>query len=230
MPKQVSKGKCAFCGQTIAKNGMSKHLAACEKRHALLKQGPHDNGKTQLKKLLHLQVDGYGTYWLHLEIPADAALKHLDQFLRDIWLECCGHLSAFTISGQRYSVYPMGEYGERGMAVQVGSVFKPGVKALHEYDFGTTTELTLKYVSERAGEHRGNNITLLARNEPPVIPCVVCGKPATQVCAQCVWGDEGWLCKTHARKHECGEEMLLPIVNSPRVGMCGYTGQDASMY
>jgi hypothetical protein len=29
---------------------------------------------------------------------------------------------------------------------------------------------------------------------------------------------------TCAGGHECGEEMLLPVVNSPRVAMCGYTG------
>lgn len=26
------------------------------------------------------------------------------------------------------------------------------------------------------------------------------------------------------KTHECGEDMLLPVVNSPRVGMCDYTG------
>jgi hypothetical protein len=33
-------------------------------------------------------------------------------------------------------------------------------------------------------------------------------------------------CGAHAEseEHECGEEALLPVVNSPRMGMCGYTG------
>jgi hypothetical protein len=230
MPRQLSKGKCAFCGQVVAKNGMSKHLAACDKHRQSLEKPLTGRGKLRSTKLVHLQVDGYGLYWMHLEVPADATLKHLDQFLRDIWLECCGHLSAFTIDGQRYSVYPMGEYGERGMAAKIGSVFMPGVKASHEYDFGTTTELTLKYVSEREADHRGNEISILARNEPPLILCEVCGEPATQVCAQCVWDDKGWLCDKHTQEHECGEEMLLPVVNSPRVGMCAYTGQDTGMF
>jgi len=34
----------------------------------------------------------------------------------------------------------------------------------------------------------------------------------------------GWLCDECAPKHKCGEDMLLPVVNSPRVGKCGYTG------
>ncbi|MDI6903856.1 MAG: hypothetical protein QMC77_09015, partial [Methanocellales archaeon] len=59
-----------------------------------------------------------------------------------------------------------------------------------------------------------------------LIICESCGKTATRVCTQCVWSGEGWLCDECAGKHECGEDMLLPVVNSPRVGMCGYTGED----
>jgi hypothetical protein len=34
-------------------------------------------------------------------------------------------------------------------------------------------------------------------------------------------------CELHSEDHDCEEaEMLLPVVNSPRMGMCGYTGPD----
>ncbi|MEJ5252084.1 MAG: hypothetical protein HPY54_00055 [Chthonomonadetes bacterium] len=48
----------------------------------------------------------------------------------------------------------------------------------------------------------------------------------SDVCSSCLWEDEenAWLCKECARKHDCGEEYFLPVVNSPRVGQCGYTG------
>ena len=55
--------------------------------------------------------------------------------------------------------------------------------------------------------------------------CGVCGKPATQVCTECMWENTGWLCDECASKHDTDEEMFLPVVNSPRVGMCGYTGE-----
>jgi hypothetical protein len=35
---------------------------------------------------------------------ADAILSRLDHFLRDIWLECCGHLSAFRIDQTIYTI------------------------------------------------------------------------------------------------------------------------------
>ncbi len=82
----------------------------------------------------------------------------------------------------------------------------------------------MKVVAERVGEAQGKSIQVLARNEAPLISCEVCGKPATEVCAQCIYEGAGWLCEACAEEHECGEEMLLPVVNSPRVGMCGYTG------
>jgi hypothetical protein len=113
------------------------------------------------------------------------------------------------------------------MDVPLADVLNVGTKFTHEYDFGSTTELRLRVVGEREGVPLDDEdpVTLLARNDPPDIRCVVCGEPATQVCTSCNWQDQGWLCDKCAPKHECGEEMLLPVVNSPRVGVCGYTGE-----
>lgn len=80
----------------------------------------------------------------------------------------------------------------------------------------------MKVLSEDEGAGKGDSILVLARNEPPSLPCEVCGRPAVQVCAQCIYEGEGWLCDNCASEHECGEEMLLPRLNSPRVGVCGY--------
>jgi hypothetical protein len=45
------------------------------------------------------------------------------------------------------------------------------------------------------------------------------------VCAECVWEDEDGarFCEAHADEHE-HDDMLMPVVNSPRTGMCGYDG------
>ncbi len=83
---------------------------------------------------------------------------------------------------------------------------------------------SIKVISDREVEAKGKAIQVLARNTPPVILCEECGKPATNVCSQCIFDGKGWLCDDCAEEHECGEEMLLPVVNSPRVGMCAYTG------
>ena len=48
--------------------------------------------------------------------------------------------------------------------------------------------------------------------------------PATNICCHCIYDGDGWLCDACLDKHECGEEMFLPVVNSPRVGVCAFEG------
>ncbi|HEY1348548.1 MAG TPA: hypothetical protein VGF67_02840 [Ktedonobacteraceae bacterium] len=110
------------------------------------------------------------------------------------------------------------------MQTRLDHVFHPGLSCSYEYDFGTTTELRLRVLAEEALEATGESIQLLARNTPPAILCSTCGKQATSVCVQCVYEEGSWLCADCAREHSCGSDTLLPVVNSPRVGMCGYAG------
>jgi hypothetical protein len=67
-------------------------------------------------------------------------------------------------------------------------------------------------------------LKLLARNEPPAIRCSVCSNPATQLCLQCMDERACGLCDACASQYDCGEEMLVPLINSPRTGVCGYFG------
>jgi len=217
--RQISKGKCSFCGGVFGKNAIRKHLNSCEKR------------KLPPTKFFHLLVEGRyePEYWLHLAAPVSATLENLDGFLREIWLECCGHLSAFTIGEERYVINPIEELEGKNMKVELEKALSPNLKFEHEYDYGSTTHLKLKVISEQGSGTRDTKIQLLARNEPPEIKCYSCGKIATCVCTQCIYDGKGWLCDECADKHNCQkiefpEEMLLPIVNSPRVGVCGYTG------
>lgn len=222
MAKQVYPGKCFFCERVFAKPVMGRHLDSCSERK-LQTEGEN----TEKQRVLHLVVQGYYSpqYWMHLDVVGDAKLKALDTFLRDAWLECCGHMSAFTIEGERYySDLVDAEPGDKSMNFKVGMILKPGMKFIYEYDFGTTTTLALKVLSERIGPPIIKPIEQMAENLPPEIACSICGKPAKQVCAQCINDGEGWLCNKCAKTHKCGEEMLLPVVNSPRVGVCAYTG------
>ncbi|HUL31011.1 MAG TPA: hypothetical protein VLZ03_11220, partial [Thermodesulfobacteriota bacterium] len=152
-------------------------------------------------------------YWMHLKVSSHARFQDLDNFLREIWLECCGHLSAFVIGTEEVKKGKKLEY-----------VLRPGMQLTHEYDFGSTTELTLKVVSEFESNIKTGEVEVLARNDPPQIKCSYCDHLATTICTECFYEDAGWLCNDCAEDHECGEDMLLPVVNSPRTGVCGYTG------
>lgn len=225
-----TRGSCVFCGRELAKGGLSRHLPTCPKRQEA--QATADATKRQRQTLYHLQAqDAWGAgYFLHLEMRGKATLKDLDEYLRAIWLECCGHLSSFKIAGVRYDntagLWGEGEGPLMG-AVKVHSIFQPGLELSYEYDFGTTSELTIKVIAAREGKPLTEHpIFLMARNkfEPP--SCMVCGAPATNLCTQCLYDHADrscGLCDEHAEEHE-HEEMVMALVNSPRVGMCGYSG------
>jgi hypothetical protein len=226
MARQSSSGTCSYCQGNYAKSSMARHLKACKARHVDDESDAGSSSKGSAKRtILHLQVEGScrPMYWMHIEIPANATLRDLDEFLRQIWLECCGHLSSFEISGETFFSEKM-EPGDRSMNMALGKVIGPGMKFEHTYDFGTSTELSLKVISARQGLAQGKAVRIMARNDPPDIGCESCGKPAVAVCCQCIDEGNGFVCEDCAKKHECGDDMLLPVVNSPRMGMCGYTG------
>jgi hypothetical protein len=233
MPAPAFPGTCSFCGETFTTRTIKRHLANCAKRQETEATAARSK-KAKTLPLYQLQVEGrgfFGKYWLYIELPADATLRNLDQFLRDIWLECCGHLSAFEIAGQRYSVSPMNDLfddmRERSMAAKLRDVAQPGAKFDYEYDFGTTSELILKVVSEREGPRTDRVVQVLARNAPPEIQCEGCKQaPVTEICAECIYSgleSPALFCEACAEEHE-HEDYLMPLVNSPRTGMCGYTG------
>lgn len=197
---------------------MSRHIAAC---------GHSGDGPAAL--VLTIADRGAPSdYWLHLEVPASAPLRDLDGYLRDLWLECCGHLSLFEIGGRTYSMEPdllnIGSRATGGPAgVPIADVLQPGDEARHLYDMGSTTELQVHCLEHRPG-HVGGKIRLLARNASPEVACSWCAAPATTLCTECSWDGAGELCDACAGDHACDEELFLPVVNSPRFGVCGYSG------
>ncbi len=111
---------------------MSKHLAACPQRRAVIEAADGKKGESQTLFHLRAQDNDGGDYWLDLEMHGNSALSTLDHYLRAIWLECCGHLSEFS-TGRRY-----GE--EISQDRKAKAVFTVGESLLHLYDFGTTSE------------------------------------------------------------------------------------------
>ena len=90
-----TRGYCKYCGKEYTRTGMVKHLQTCKRRVDLYEKA------TETEKYFELLL--YGAYnkdyWLIIQIKENATLDDLDQFIRDIWVECCGHLSAFEING-----------------------------------------------------------------------------------------------------------------------------------
>ena len=208
MAKATNTGTCELCGHITSKGTMSRHLAACAPAH---------DAPGEPEPLIHLRFESPDDkrYWIHVEARAATTLEQVDSLLRRVWLECCGHLSAFRLGRL-----------EIGKGRKVGELLALGpAKFLHEYDFGSTTVLAGQVLGLREGSLGRRAVRVTARNDPFVWPCDECGAAATLVCPFCLYDGTGLLCETHAESHEhAREEVYLPVVNSPRMGVCGYTG------
>jgi hypothetical protein len=216
-----SSGNCYLCGTKTSKTAMLRHLASCLARES--RQGSEE--------VIQLRIDceGLPEFWLDVEVKPDALLTTLDSFLRRTWLECCGHLSAFTIGQLRYvverddwEVNP----SERAMKVRAGKAIGPRVERFtYEYDYGSTTRLRLQVTSRGTRRASREPVTLLARNDEPVWRCSTCDAPAVSICPTCVWSRQWLACAQHELPHgDCDDDVWSPVVNSPRMGVCGFPG------
>lgn len=213
MASVQSKGNCYICGKQIAKSGAARHLSTHEK----------DEDNSQRCVLIKVEAVYDNNYWLFLDMPVTSSLSTLDTFLRKIWLECCGHMSAFFED----------RYEEISMRRKL-SGFSVGTKLSYQYDFGSTTDLKITFVRETFRKKQKDDVRLLVRNEAPKLKCSLCDADASWICLECMYEESSmypFFCKECFEKHEEEHDGYepLPVTNSPRMGVCGYAG-DLDVY
>lgn len=192
-----------MCGKELGKTAIKNHI---------LKD--HSEKEGQECKLLKIEGAYDKDYWLYVDIPVSSALSTLDSFLRKIWLECCGHMSAFS---SRYE-------DEVKMSAKIGS-FDDDDVLLHEYDFGSTTETLITFV-DTVYRKQQRGVRLLARNVPMEFDCCKCGAPADVIYTEDYDSENPFYCNACAEEDDDISDMSLPITNSPRMGVCGYCGDE----
>ena len=199
-----STGNCYICGASLGKTAMKNHII---KAHTGEPAG-------QECRLLKIEGAYVKDYWLFIDVAAHKSLSDVDAFLRKIWLECCGRMSAFSAPG----------HIEVAKSRKLNS-FADGDKLLHEYDFGSTTETLITVMGTTRRNLQKAAVRLLARNVPPQFKCEKCGAPAEFFCTDCMFdSDNPFYCAKCGEAHE-HDDMLLPVTNSPRMGVCGYDGE-----
>lgn len=218
----TNEGVCRFCLKTFSVRAIGRHLLSCKTKQQedlrILKK------KTVPKQIYHIRIWAYEPFGLHVEIDNNATLFDLDEFLKNIWLECCGHLSEFTIAGVRYS--GDGEEDDWGgvpakfMGVQLGNKLNVKDNFEYVYDFGSSTRLNGQVLHAREGAIN-ETVRILARNNLPPFPCTICQTKATKICVECY----EVYCENCILGHGCTDDLYLPVVNSPRMGVCGYDGE-----
>ncbi|HEV7736067.1 MAG TPA: hypothetical protein VGO47_01680 [Chlamydiales bacterium] len=218
--KIKTKGKCSKCNETYSPAKGTAHLVSC-----VLQSFQSSQSSTEGYLLRISWAEQPNLYWMFVTIPRNASLSLLDAFLRDVWLECCGHLSQFTIGGRRYMSHTESGNPSQSMKNQMGQVLSAGMKFEYVYDMGSSTDLEIEVV-ETVAACPQKKVTILMQNEPPAFPCESCKKAAEIICSLC--GET--TCSTCSEDHSCvineGDTyMLMSLANSPRAGVCGYEGK-----
>lgn len=161
------KTPCSLCKKLMTSRGMGRHLSACldKNLHHIADATKETPGIQHLKIL---KGHKGSPYWLHLAVDRNTTLDKLDAFFRDIWLECCGHGSAF------FEKMPYAS-AEIGMSTTIGKDLGSQGSMSYVYDFGSETQLLIDSLASYPGKIKGNTkLVILARNPEPEIVCESC--------------------------------------------------------
>ena len=222
----ILKGKCYYCNKEFSKSGILKHIKSCEVMRESMSLDKSPSTTNINKSILEISSEYNNDYWLYIAIDTDATLKDLDQFLRDVWLECCGHLSRFKINGANYESQVDGnwmwEKSENDMNVKLKDVVSVNDEIQYEYDFGSTTYLEINVVDEFICSKRDKKIEIMSRNNEQELKCSHCGETARYY----NYENEKYLCTDCYESYPEDSKMIEELIyeNSPRAGVCGYQG------
>lgn len=226
-----TKANCRACNKKVAASGSKKHITQCAKVQTFLESKENLTPGFLLKVVDYFAPD---VYWMYITAPKNMNLDQLDVFLRKLWLECCGHLSQFDLTADKTRGYSSLEPDDFMHNFEGGSVLDVGSKKKHRligdvtqvgdtfsytYDMGSSTMLKFQTISEI--DCPADRFIIVMRNENPAATCGLCEQPAEVMCSYC---DHALCEECKTSNHSCKNAFLLPLVNSPRAGVCGYDG------
>ncbi len=210
------KAKCYYCNKELTERTIKRHMKNCSEMKKSIDEKRIDDKEQRNQFIIAIKSKyARNEYCIYLSIDGTLGLVHIDQFIRDIWVECCGHLSGFKIRGKYYQ--------DNQMNTQLNDILNIDEKFEYEYDFGSTTCLVLDVVNIIEVPSSFSQIEIISRNHEIKHVCKICGAEAKYFnyekdeweCENCIDGDNDII-------------MEFDYCNSPRDGVCGYEGDKES--
>ena len=210
------KAKCYYCNKELTERTIKRHMKNCSEMKNSIDEKRIDDKEQRNQFIIAIKPKYAGNeYCIYLSIDGTLGLVHIDQFIRDIWVECCGHLSGFKIRDKFYQ--------DNQMNTQLNDILNIDEKFEYEYDFGSTTCLVLDVVNIIEVPSSFSQIEIIARNHEIKHMCEICGAEAKYFnyekdeweCGNCIDEDSDII-------------MEFDYCNSPRDGVCGYEGHKES--
>ena len=199
----MSKKNCQFCNIKFGTNAFKEHIADC------ICNSQNNKSGYLIEFISHSGILGK-EYIMYAIFGTKCKFSHIDEFLKKRWCECCGHLSTLD-----KIVFLENEMAMTEIKFNILISKHVNVDQFrYQYDMGSTTTIFFRIVKKLDGIETNTNIELLYHNEPYKLKCK-CKKEALYIYEGEKLCEE---CKEDVDEPECA----LSIVNSPRVGMCGY--------
>ncbi len=202
----MSKINCTFCNTKFGIKAFKNHLEDCISETQNTKSG----------YLIEFSSSSYITkkyYSMFAIFGLNCTFKHIDKFLKNKWCECCNHMSILNVCCLTNDKFNCD-------SIKFNILISKYENADHfnyEYDMGTTTKITFKIIKKLDGIETNNNVELVYQNEVHKLKCK-CKKEALFIY------EDALVCKECSLLIDEDEEIFTPIVNSPRIGLCGYVG------
>ena len=206
------KAKCYYCNKELTERTIKRHMKNCSEMKKSIDEKRIDDKEKRNQFIIAIKPKYDGNeYCIYLSIDGTLGLVHIDQFIRDIWVECCGHLSGFKIRGKFYQ--------DHSMNTKLNDILDSDEKFEYEYDFGSTTHLILEVVDIIQVPSSFSQIEIIARNHEIKHECQICGVEAKYF----NYEKDEWECESCIDKDD---DMIseFDYCNSPRDGVCGYDG------
>lgn len=212
-------GQCRICGGVYTATGMTSHI----KKHIARSK------ETSGYYVIRIDAGRGNPFWMYVAAEDSITFGEIDQFLRSMWLECCGHPSHFVVYD---NVKP--EFTP-DMKTPIKDVLRNRTMFAHHYD---STILRLGVVRICGQIYDGvddpsvdgrfddvpteYDITVLALHDRVQFRCRDCKRESATVCAGFTMTGEGVLCMDCARLHDRATENMRWALQSPRSGRCRY--------
>ena len=206
------KAKCYYCNKELTERTIKRHMKNCNEMKKSIDEKRIDDKEERNQFIIAIKPKYAGNeYCIYLSIAGTLGLIHIDQFIRDIWVECCGHLSGFKIRGKFYQ--------DHSMNTKLNDILNIDEKFEYEYDFGSTTHLILEVVDIIQVPSSFSQIEIIARNHEIKHECEICGAEAKYF----NYEKDEWECQNCIDEDD---DMIseFDYCNSPRDGVCGYEG------
>lgn len=169
------KGKCYYCNKELTERTIKRHMKSCSIMKNRIEESIAKNGKLRKQFIIAIKPRyEKNEYCIYLSIDGTLGLVHIDQFIRDVWVECCGHLSAFIIKKKFYQ--------DNEMNIRLNEILSVGEKFQYEYDFGSTTYLELEVVDIIDVPKNFTQMEIIARNNEMISEGNYCNSPRDGVC------------------------------------------------